>query len=103
MLASSRVVRNAVRVSAARQMSTAVAKTAHTSHTYALEGGIPGAAQIVGSGPMLGRQFLTEGMAGARWGGVALFGIYWLLGPGELRDDIFFMLPKTGEYPEAKE
>ena len=52
---------------------------------------------------MLGRQFLTEGMAGARWGGVALFGIYWLLGPGELRDDIFFMLPKTGEYPEAKE
>ena len=37
----------------------------------------------------------TELLALARWGGVAIFGVYWLLGPSYLRDDIFFMLPAS--------
>lgn len=37
----------------------------------------------------------AEFIALARWGAVGIFGIYWLLGPAKLRDDIFFMLPES--------
>eukprot|EP01050_Picozoa_sp_SAG11_P008573 SAG11_NODE_765_length_7275_cov_16.594203_2_plen_56_part_00 len=37
----------------------------------------------------------AEGMALARWGTVGLFGVYWLLGPSHLRDDLFFILPAS--------
>ena len=46
--------------------------------------------------PSLSAELASEGMAGARGGAVALFGIFWLLGPGPLRSDIFFCQPPTG-------